>query len=176
MPAKSDLKTINDYPKIFKLTDIPLRVSVTIEQNPLDAFVYGLRAPESKRQYPKRLKVVLDYIGLEGTLAEQSSEFYSSVRANPKWLATTMMQFISHQNGRVGRGEIAPSTIENYYKAVKLFIDMNFEEPVVNWKRLRRGLPRMRKAANDRAPTIEELRKLAEYPDRRIKAIVCHVK
>ena len=34
------------------------------------------------------------------------------------------------------------------------------------------GLPRERKYAGDRVPTIEEIRKLFEYPDRRMKAIV----
>jgi hypothetical protein len=35
-----------------------------------------------------------------------------------------------------------------------------------------RGLPRGRLAANDRAPTMEEIQMLVQYPDRRIKAIV----
>ena len=43
---------------------------------------------------------------------------------------------------------------------------------VLNWKKIARGLPRAGKAANDRAPTIEEIRKLVKYPDRRIKAVV----
>ena len=42
----------------------------------------------------------------------------------------------------------------------------------LNWKKIARGLPRAGKAANDRAPTIAEIRKLVEYPDRRIKPIV----
>jgi hypothetical protein len=42
----------------------------------------------------------------------------------------------------------------------------------LNWKKISRGLPRVKKSSNDRAPTLEELRKLVEYPDRRIKAIV----
>jgi hypothetical protein len=43
----------------------------------------------------------------------------------------------------------------------------------LNWKKISRGLPRVKKSSNDRAPTLEELRKMLEYPDRRIKSIVC---
>jgi len=40
------------------------------------------------------------------------------------------------------------------------------------WKKITRGLPNSRQSANDRAPTIDEIDKLVEYPDRRIKPIV----
>jgi hypothetical protein len=40
------------------------------------------------------------------------------------------------------------------------------------WKKITRGLPKIRRHADDRAPTIEEIQKICEYPDRRIKAIV----
>ena len=43
---------------------------------------------------------------------------------------------------------------------------------MLNWKKISRGLPSGRRAANDRAPTIEEIQKLVEYPDRRIKPVV----
>jgi hypothetical protein len=43
----------------------------------------------------------------------------------------------------------------------------------LSWNKIRRGIPRVKQAANNRAPTIEEIRKLIEYPDRRIKPIVC---
>ncbi len=43
---------------------------------------------------------------------------------------------------------------------------------LLNWKKISRMLPKRRNAANDRAPTIKELQKLIEYPDRRIKPIV----
>ena len=42
----------------------------------------------------------------------------------------------------------------------------------IAWKKITRGLARGKKYADDRIPTIEELKKLIEYPDRRIKAIV----
>ena len=43
----------------------------------------------------------------------------------------------------------------------------------VGWKKIARGLPAGRKsAANDRAPTLEEIQKLVEYPDRRLRSII----
>lgn len=64
------------------------------------------------------------------------------------------------------------ATIRNYYKATKLFCEMNGCAQLVNWKMIVRGMPKGRQAANDRAPTIEEIRTLIQYPDRRIKPIV----
>ena len=42
----------------------------------------------------------------------------------------------------------------------------------IQWKKITRGLPKIRRYADDRAPTIEEIQQLCEYPDRRIKGIV----
>ena len=68
------------------------------------------------------------------------------------------------------KGEIAESTIPNYFKAIKLFCVMN--DIIVNWQKLNKGIPRGNSAAEDRAPTIDEIQKLMEYPDRRIRPIV----
>ena len=43
---------------------------------------------------------------------------------------------------------------------------------VIPWKKITRGLPKGRRYADDRAPTLEEIHKIIEYPDRRIKLIV----
>lgn len=134
--------------------------------------MYALRAPESQRQYPRRFKVFLDYLGLDGPIEDQAKQFVKKARSDPKWFHQSLMNFIVFQKERVKRKEISEGTIGNYYKAIKLFSEMNFDQPLINWKKIARGLPRARKFALDRIPTMEEIRKLCEYPDRRIKAII----
>jgi integrase len=136
----------------------------------MSAFLYALKAPESRRQYPKRLKVLFDYIGLVEPLENQAVEFVKRAKVSSNWAYDCFIRFISYQKQRVTKGEIAESTISNYYKAAKLFCEMN--DLTLNWKKISRGIPQGRHAANDRAPTLEELRKLAAYPDRRILPIV----
>ena len=43
----------------------------------------------------------------------------------------------------------------------------------IPWAKIARGLPRAKRFADDRAPTLQEIRKIAEYPDRRIKPVIC---
>jgi len=140
------------------------------EYDPMEHFVYGLKSPESRRQYPQRLKVFLDFLKLQGGLKEQAQRFWLKAKKDPKWSEESLMRFINFQKERAESGEISPSTVPNYYKATKLFCDMN--EILLNWKKIAKGLPRGRQAANDRAPTEEEIQRLIEYPDRRIKPIV----
>ena len=76
-----------------------------------------------------------------------------------------LLRFLDFHKERVRRKELAAGTVKNYYTAVKLFCEMN--DVSLNWKKISRGLPRVKKSSNDRAPTLEELRKLVDYPDRR---------
>jgi integrase len=142
------------------------------DEDPMSVFRYALKSRESQRQYPGRFKVFLDYLGLKGTIEDQALQFANKAKNDPKWFQASLMRFIVYQKERVNTKEISEGTIGNYYKAVKLFCEMNFDQPITNWKRVARGLPRARKFALDRIPRFEEIRKLCEYPDRRIKPIV----
>jgi hypothetical protein len=47
------------------------------------------------------------------------------------------------------------SSVHNFVKAIKLFCEMN--NMSIPWKKITRGLPKGRKYAYDRAPTIEDI-------------------
>lgn len=70
------------------------------EYNPIEHFIYGLKAPESRRQYPRRLKVFLDFLNLEGSANEQAKSFWSKAKKDPKWVEEKLMQFIMFQKKR----------------------------------------------------------------------------
>ena len=42
----------------------------------------------------------------------------------------------------------------------------------LSWEIIARYLPKVKRYSNDRIPTVEEIRKLIQYPDRRIKLII----
>jgi hypothetical protein len=71
---------------------------------------------------------------------------------------------------RVDRKEITAGTIRNYLKSIKLFCQM--ADIPIAWEKITRGLPREKRYADERAPTVDEIKKLCEYPDRRIKLLV----
>jgi hypothetical protein len=140
------------------------------QQKPVYSFMYALKSSEARRQYPKRLKMLFDFLNLSGSLEEQANEFLDKARKNIQWSQDSIMKFLDYHKERVRRKELAAGTLKNYYRAAKLFCEMN--DLTLNWKRIVRGLPRAKNSSNDRAPTLEEICKLTEYPDRRIKPIV----
>ena len=147
------------------------------QENPLYMFMYALKGAESKRQYLKRLKVFLDFLTSKNELTNpdlenQCIEFMTKSKADPKWVNNKLMEFVLYQKERVYKNEIVYATIRNYLKTVKLFLEMNSDVPIVNWKRITKGLPSGKSVANDRAPIIEEIKSLVEYSDRRIKPII----
>lgn len=113
----------------------------------------------------------LDFTGTEGiTLEERAEKFADCGKRDPEWAFQSILRFIHCQKKRVEQKEITSATVRNYVKAIKLFCEM--ADVFIPWKKITRGLSRVKRYADDRVPTVEEIRKLVENPDRRIKSVV----
>ena len=91
-----------------------------VHQDPLAIFSYALKATETKRQYPRRFKVFLDFLELGGSFKDQAYEFVIHTKQDHRWAQDNLMRFIDFQNERCKSKEISESTVSNYYKATKV--------------------------------------------------------
>lgn len=136
----------------------------------------SIGSPVTKKNYIRKLKQFFDYVALPGnTLEEQGQAFLEKAKTennnnNPYWAEDIILNFIEFQ-----KQQIAPSTVCSLFWPVKAFCEAHERDLqlTINWKRLSRTLPETQSySSNDRMPTVEEIRKLVEYPDRRIKPLV----
>jgi integrase len=140
-------------------------------ETPYESFVYAIRSPLTRQKYIGRLGYFLSYLDItEGNFENRCNILGEKSKTDPAWLANNIIKYLHIQRKRVDRREISASTLSNYIKPIKLFCEQL--EISLPWKRITRGIPKARRYANDRVPTIEEIRKIVEYPDRRIKPIV----
>ncbi len=161
--------------RLLSLSPYQQTVSDRIQLNePYALFVYAIKSPHTRAKYISRLRRFFDFVGVEGSLLEeQCSNFLKLVNGTRKEdaVATTyILHFLHTLKQQVDDKHIVATTIWNYVAAIKLFTEMN--DIHIQWKKLLRGLPRGKSWSRDRAPTLEELERLCEYPDRRIKPIV----
>ena len=142
--------------------------------NPYSNFLYALKSSEVRRQYPKLLKIFLDNIkfDLDKNIEDRVYFLFQQSISKKKWLENQIIRFVEYQKQRVEKKEIAAGTLKNYVKVVKLFCQMNEIENLVLWKKVKMGMPKVKEQADDRAPTILEIKRLLDYPDIRVKPIV----
>jgi len=136
-------------------------------------FKYVIKTEITRKYYERRLKKFFDFIELE--MANKDIEFRCNKfavksKGNINWTLSQIIRFLQYQKERVENKDITSGTLKNFVKSLKVFCEM--ADISIPWKKITRGLPNARQSANDRAPTIEEIKKLLEYPDRRIKPIV----
>ena len=134
-------------------------------------FLHAMKSPVTKTKYSRRLEMFFDFLKIPGeNLKEKCLTFVNNGQSNINWVFTNILKFVLFHKERIHKKEISGATLINYLKAIKLFCEMS--DLSINWKKITRGLSRGKRYANDRIPTLEEVRKIVEYPDRRIKPIV----
>jgi hypothetical protein len=122
-------------------------------------FEYALKAPETKKQWPRRLDAFLTFLQLDGpNVNERSKNLYDLIKTEGKdWIESHIIDFIYFQKQRILDGEITETTINNYIKPLKTICDMN--NILLNWKYLQKGVPKGHKSALDRNPEFSEIKK-----------------
>jgi hypothetical protein len=134
-------------------------------------FEYSIRSPHTKESYFRRLKRFFDAISLEGSTFESRCNLFAEKgKQDPNWAFNCILKFVLEEKIRVENKEITGGTLRNSVKTIKTFCEVT--DVLIPWKKITRGLPRVKRYADDRAPILEEITKITEYPDRRIKPIV----
>jgi hypothetical protein len=103
-------------------------------------------------------------------MKDRCNYFVNKAKEDLEWAYSNIVRFLQYQRNRVEQGGITNGTLKNFWKPINAICQAG--DVPINEKRITRGLPKVRRHANDRAPNIEEIQKICEYPDRRIKAIV----
>jgi hypothetical protein len=140
---------------------------------PYTMFKFSIRSELTSKYYERRLRGFFDYIQFETKMKDMEkryNDFAEYGRNNINLMLNQIIKFLQFQKQLVETEQIAAATLKNFIKSLKVFCDC--ADLNVPWKKIVRGMPKARQAANDRAPRLEEIRKLVEYPDRRIKPIV----
>jgi hypothetical protein len=142
------------------------------ESNAYSLFVYAVISQVTRDYYLRRLRIFFNYLGLKSnqTIQERCNYFANIKKNDPNWAFNCILRFLQFQKERVENEEIIGAILRNFIKPIKLFSELS--DIHIQWKKITRGLPKIRRHADDRASTIEEIQQLCNYPDRRIKGIV----
>ena len=146
-------------------------LQTTKEMDPFSLFLFSLKSRESRLKYSQRINRFFDFIEVpSGDTALRCKVFVQKGREDSTYVLNHIILFLQAQKEKVENKKLASGTVRNYVNTIKLLCEVcEFQIP---GKKIMRGMPRGRRFASDRAPTIEEIRKIIEYPDRRIKCIV----
>ena len=137
-------------------------LGIAEEKGALRNFLLGFRSSSTRESYEKKLRLFLRFVRME------PDEIIELAKNTPKDLEQLLMQFIHYLKGR----GLSGSTVRQHIQAVKHLLVMNDLGTAINWEKLSKMMPKARKIGMDRAPTKEEIRKLLEYADVRLRALI----
>src|SRR5215831_8338765 len=126
-------------------------------------FRAAVKNPHTRDPYERRLINFLNVVKMT------PDEFVSLAKNQPSDVEKKIISFISKENDRHESGEITASTVGNVLKAIRTLLEMN--DVYLNWKKLRRILPKGRRYALDRMPTTDEIQDIITVADLRGKPL-----
>jgi integrase len=142
-----------------KVVDRTLLQGESIEQ-----FRAALTNPATRDSFERSLVRFLKNVKMT------PDEFVAEAKSQSGRIEKILISFISTQNDRVQKGEITAGTVSNAIKPVKILLEMN-DATAINWKKIKRVIPKVRRYALDRIPTIDEIQNIVEAADIRGKPL-----
>ncbi len=121
----------------------------------LEEFIGVLRSPATKKCYAYGIHRVL----------EDPDDFVKSARVDPRAAEEKLISFILSSSESMSAGSIA-----TYLVAVHSFL--NFQGVNLNWARIFKFVPLVKRISDDRAPTVDEVRRALGFADPRERAVV----
>ncbi|MBI3860083.1 MAG: site-specific integrase [Thaumarchaeota archaeon] len=118
-------------------------------------------AEATKETYGKKYRQFLRFLKVSDT------EFANRVFKNPEFAEESLRRY-SEEN----KDKVSGSTIRGFRDSVRFFLKMRNLDKDVNWSRLNYLIPHSRKIGKDRAPSIEEVRKIVANADTRLKSVI----
>ena len=136
---------------------------------PLEMFVQGIKAEETREKYTRSLRRVLCSVFeeiLEGTFEERAAQLVERGRENPEWLRDLLLSLSKKLRGRT---ELArddpdyfnPASMGNYFKPIKKLLDMN--DVSMPWKRIYATFPEQDNVPDSRGWTRAEIAKMLRF-------------
>ena len=128
---------------------------------PYSLFNFSVRSELTRKYYERRIERFLDFIEFNTNqdTEQRFNEFAKIGQSEAEWAFNKVISFLQYQKQRTEKGEITAATLSNFVKALKLFCETS--NVTIPWKKISRGLPHPNQSANDRAPTLNEIKKMS---------------
>ena len=133
---------------------------VRLDGKSISSFLQAIHTKATEENYLVKLKLFFDF----GDVS--ADDFAALAKKHPAKAESIITSYIQSRKGKV-----SGSTIRTFKVALKLFLSMN-DSDKLNWTRISKLIPKSRKYGSDRAPTSEELRKILDNCDLRMKCVV----
>jgi len=134
-----------------------------LEGDAWDNFLRGFRASSTRESYAKKLRLFLEWASLD------PDALLGLMRGDPRRFEQTLLDYGDYLREK----GLSGSSIRQVLQAVKHFAVMNdVEEGSIHWMKVSKMVPKVRKIGLDRSPSKEEIRKLLEHADIRMKALI----
>ena len=126
------------------------------QEEEIDLFFHSLKSKETRMKYSSYLKKYLEITGIENPLSER----------DPRLIERQIIDFII----KMKKEDKNWGAIHNYVAMILSFYKIN--DVILNTTKISRFMPEQRKVKKDRGYTHEEISKMLEIADERMRVVI----